>query len=81
MKQFFLVLIASSQVFFLSACHNSIIHNRADEYYKATSIAPMQIPPEFSSTEMKAYYPVVSDNKTDLAPIDLLPPNLERPIK
>jgi len=79
MKQFLLVLLIASQAFALSACHNRLIHNRADEYAQAKSIPPMEIPPEFSSTDVTAYYPVPSDNDVDLAQVDLLPPNLTRP--
>lgn len=82
MKQIFFIIFIFTQVLFLGACHNSLIHNRADEYNTAGSVPPMEIPLELSATDMTSYYPVASDNQNnEVAPVDLLPPNLSRTTK
>jgi|GEM_PF-3991591 len=73
-KSISLVMIST---LLLSACNNRLIHNRTEEYRQATSIAPMTIPPEYSSSTVTAYYPVPDNTNTDLEPVDLTPPTID----
>lgn len=61
----------------LSACHNRLIHNRAEEYHNAKSIPPMIIPSEYSALHMSAYYPISAPPAEDDTPIDLYPPTVK----
>ncbi len=60
----------------LTACHNHIIHNRADEYRQAEGIAPMTIPSPYTGTNITAYYPIIDTHLPESKPIDLMPPRV-----
>jgi uncharacterized lipoprotein len=54
-----------------------VIKNRDNDYLKAESIAPMQVPPGYNTSSMESNYPVSEKtypaNKTK---VDLTPPGL-----
>lgn len=56
---------------------NSVIVNRDTDYLKARSIAPLKIPPGYSSSTMQSKYPIPDRQypPTSYRP-DLAPPNL-----
>ena len=78
MKQIKKISLIAISLLILSGCHNKLIHNRADEYRKAVSIAPMAIPSEYKAMNMTAYYPVPDINPEDVKPVDLTPPRVTR---
>lgn len=75
MKRLFLTIIVLTG---LTACHNRLIHNRTDAYLDAKSIAPMKIPPDYTATNMTAYYPVPAIKEPITKPVDITPPTVSK---
>ncbi len=76
MKRIKTLIIVIISMAMLTACHNSIIHNRADEYQQAEGITPMTIPAPYTATNITAYYPVTDTHIPESKPVDLTPPRV-----
>jgi uncharacterized lipoprotein len=66
----------------LSACGRfptkyDLFRNHSNDYLAAHTVPPLRIPPGYSSSKVKDYYPVAHASRTRLTkPMKVLPPNI-----
>ncbi len=70
-------------VAFLSSCariygERGLIPNRDTDYLRARSIAPLKIPPGYSSNTIRTEYPISEGSYPGNIKPDLIPPGLNR---
>lgn len=79
-------LVVATSFIALTGCsffygERGIIQNRDNDYLKAKTSAPLQIPPGLSSSTIEAHYPVSErDYPESLKKVDLIPPDLHQPV-